>query len=122
MPTFVRVTLVSKNGTSCGGPNHRFQHVALSDPPQYKAISGEGDFAFGELTGVKDVNANIVDYQLKLIYANLGHACHGSYWNFYKVDGPVSTPPASPTGDYALGSSGSVDTDDGEAKVENDDV
>jgi len=121
LPTYLRAELLEIDGQSCGDLNHRLERVEGSDPPDYKGIIDGGDFMFARCQGVKDSGGAVVDYNLTIVYFSPGHSCHGSHSDFYKTDGPVANPPASPEGDYCLGESGDVDCSSGKARVVNDD-
>ena len=120
-PTYIRAFLDEIGGTSCGTLSHRLERVEDSDPPDYLSVPGVGNFLFARCQGQKDGNGDVVDYNLTIVYYNPGQNCHGTYADFYKTDGPASSPPASPTGDYCRGSSGSVNCGNGQAHVVSDD-
>lgn len=108
-PEYVIVTLNEVDGNSCGDLNHRFEFQDGSDPPEYKAIRGEGDFLFGIGVGVPDGSGGIETFELVIRVAT--GTCSGLHW--------LRRNPSAdnPTGNYCMYSGGQLDCDAAKATV-----
>lgn len=105
-PGSVTASVIEIGGTSCGTLHARMDFDSTSQPPEYYLVSG--DFAYARLWQV-DLGGGSVTWQLK-VYVGSGQ-CAGLH-SFR-----LTTPAASPLGDYCLWDGSSTNCDKGQAAV-----
>lgn len=108
-PAFIEASLVEIDGTSCGTLTQRMELDSNASPPEYNAMSGQGDFDYAKAWRT-DLGGGNYTWELRIRYSG-GGACDG-FHDFLR-----STAADDPTGDYCLKSGGGSDCDAGKALV-----
>ncbi|MEX1017158.1 MAG: hypothetical protein WD534_03035 [Phycisphaeraceae bacterium] len=112
-PNRVVAHLLEIDENSCGTLKHVLEYVDASDPPEYAAVSGAGDFALATCYREHLGNQQYT-WHLRIRYLGAG-ACSGLFEFTRDVVAD------DPTGDYCRIDNGVKDCAAGEASVVNDD-
>ncbi|MFA9479852.1 hypothetical protein ACERK3_16335 [Phycisphaerales bacterium AB-hyl4] len=109
-PPYLLATLVDIGGVSCSNLHHRLGYVLDSDPPEYREVPNEGDFAYCRLRQISSSTATSWDL---LIYV-MGPTCTG-LWEFRR-----EVTADDPTGAFCRWANNVLDCGNGKANVVDD--